>query len=369
MLSPIPSALPKRSGRPRPLARRSLILLVFLCTSALALPGLNVTLPLLALFISLGINYWFAYRHVAGAELSLAAPPLGRVGHAMVWTVTTPEDPAARGGWLLVGASRRNRVPLVASRPTSLPVVLDQRGVFTVAQLHLISTGPMFLPLHATKQVLRNLSSPLVVAPRLSPIEPVLAAVTTARVAGDGEVSRGGDIPGGPESVRPFERGDRISSVHWPATARTGTVHVKQLEKLGGSQTITVIVDHIDGSARGEAILAEATWLVHSLVGGGFRVDLATTCARVQVSSTTQADEVLAAVEPGEFHGATGLMGQPNNGTVRAIGGQWCVNGVVVCPAGSTPIPDHSGSNPPIGIVRTHATQGILSPGLAEVPL
>ena len=67
------------SSRVVPLARPSLILLVLLCTSALALPGLNVTLPLLALFISLGVNYAFAHRHVARAELSLAAPPLGRV--------------------------------------------------------------------------------------------------------------------------------------------------------------------------------------------------------------------------------------------------------------------------------------------------
>ncbi len=340
------------SSRVVPLARPSLILLVLLCTSALALPGLNVTLPLLALFISLGVNYAFAHRHVARAELSLAAPPLGRVGHVMVWTVTTPDDLAARGGWLLVGASRRNRVPLVPGRATSLPVVLDQRGVFTVAQLHLISTGPMFLPLHATRQVLRNLISPLVVAPPLTPIESVLASINTVRIAADGETSRGGDVPGGPELVRPFERGDRISSVHWPATARTGSVHVKQLEKLGGSQTITVIVDHIDGSARGEAILAEATWLVHALVVNGFRIDLATARTRVHVTSTTQADEVLAAVEPGQFGGVIGTTDQPNLGTVRVSNGWWCVSGVAVHPAGLAPVPAQAGGNPPVGVVH-----------------
>ena len=347
-----------------PLARPSLVLLLLLCTSALALPGLSVTLPLTALFIAIASNYVFAYRHVSAAEFSLATPPLGRVGSVMVWNITTGDDPNARGGWLLVGASRRTRVPLVPGRPAPLPIVLDQRGIFAVAQLHLISTGPLFLPLHATRRVLHSLVVPLLVAPRLAMIPSVREAVVTARRAADGEESRGGDVPGGPESVRAFERGDKISSVHWPATARTGSIHVKQLERLGGSHTVTVVVDHIDGSTRGETILSEATWLLHALVADGYRIDLATSRARTIVTSTTQADEVLASVTPGEFLGTTGTAAHPHLGTVRVVSGQWCVDGVAIHPAGMAPPiedPNELGvvkttGNPPVGVLMARET-------------
>jgi uncharacterized protein (DUF58 family) len=327
--------------------------LLLLCLSSVALPGLSVTLPLLALLVALAANYVFAYRHLSCATIALSVPPLGRVGEVMVWTTTTAHNERSFGGWLLVGASRRNRVPLVPGRPASLPVVLDQRGVFTVAQLHLISVGPLFLPLHATRQVLRPLSSPLVVAPQLHPIPNVHAAITTTHLSAEGEISRGGDVPGGPESLRPFERGDRISAVHWPATARTGVIHVKQLEQLGGSRTVTVVVDNIDGSKRGEAILSEATWLVHQLVAGGYRVDLATARSRVYVTSAIHADEVLSAVEPGVFVGDTGTRDNPWVGTVSVVNGHWIVNGVAVLPAGQAVSPVASDGNPPAAVVLT----------------
>jgi uncharacterized protein (DUF58 family) len=324
--------------RTKPLARPSLFLLLTLCAGAIVMPGLNVTLPLLALLVGLAVNYLFAYRYVKYAQIQLSTPPLGRTDEVMSWTVHTPEDPKSTGGWLLVGASLKNRVPLVAGRASNLPVVLDKRGVYNVAQLHLIGVGPLFLPLHATRKVTSPLVAPLIVAPKLCPITPLLEAVKNVRMLHDGEVSEGGDVPGGPKSIRPFERGDRMSTVHWPATARTGTIHVKELERLGGSNAVTVVVEHIDGSGRGEQILGEATWLIHQLVNSGVRVDLATPKIRTLITSAIRADEILASIEPGVFTGTTGLRDYPNLGTVRVVGAHWTVEGVPVWPAGLRPL-------------------------------
>jgi uncharacterized protein (DUF58 family) len=321
-----------------PLIRPSLVLLLLLCFGAVGLPGLNVTLPILALLSALVVNYLFAYRYVRGAQIQLATPPMGRVDEVMSWMINTPEDSSALGGWLLIGASLKNRVPLIPGRSSTLPVVLDQRGVYSVAQLHLIGVGPLFLPLHATRRVAVPLLTPLVIAPRLAAVPTLLEAVTNIRMLVDGEISQGGDVPGGPKSIRPFERGDRVSAVHWPATARTGTIHVKELERLGGSNAVTVVVEHIDGSVRGEQILAEATWLIHRLASAGVRVDLATPKIRTLITSVVRADEILAAVEPGVFGGTTGLRDNPNLGTVRVVGSHWTVEGQPVWPAGLLPL-------------------------------
>jgi uncharacterized protein (DUF58 family) len=315
------------------------MLLSMLLALSVLLPGIDVTLPLAAFCVALGANYLLAVRHLRHARFALSTPPLGRSDQAMNWTVTTELTDKSLGGWLLIGASRVHRVPLVPGRTSTLPVVLDKRGAYSVAQLQLISVGPLFLPLHAGATVHRDLASVLVVAPRLLACEPLLDAVTHARLAGEGEVSRGGTVPGGPESVRPFERGDRISTVHWPATARTGAVHVKQLEQLGGSTTITVVVDGVDGSERGERMLSEATWLVHQLISSGVRVDLATAHQRTLVQSISHADEILAAVEPGIFSGVTGTSSVAGAhslhlATVRVIDGWWFVEGQRIGPAG-----------------------------------
>jgi uncharacterized protein (DUF58 family) len=308
----------------------------------MALPGLNVTLPLLALVVSLAANFIVAVRHVDKADMTLATPPIGRAGEMMNWTITTPDTKIGMGGWLLVGASLKSRVPVVPGRNSTLPVILDQRGVYSVAQLNLISTGPLFLPLHAARKISRQLMMPLVVAPRLNEVPALLAAVSSVRSIAEGEMVDGGDIPGGPKSVRPFERGDRISAVHWPATARTGAIHVKELEQLGGTNAITVVVDQIDGSARGESMLSEATWLIHQLLAMDIRVDLATAMFRTVVSSSVQADELLAVVTEGTFEGSTGTPDQPQLGTVRVLGSSWTVEGVVICPAGSRLASEHS---------------------------
>jgi uncharacterized protein (DUF58 family) len=325
--------------RIRPVVRPSLVMLLFLFVAASVVPAIDVSLPISAFVFGVMINFAIAWRHVLGATFALAVPPIGRVGEPMNWSITTPDAPRAFGGWLLVGASISHRVPLVPQRVTTLPVLLDRRGVFGVAQLHLISVGPLFLPLHASRKVHRDLLAPLIVAPQLQPVEGLLEAVIAAQRLGEGESDSRGYVPGAPESIRPFERGDRLSAVDWRATARTGNVHVKQFERLGGSNTVTVIVEHIDGSSAGERMLSEATWLIHELIGHGVRVELATATLRIHVGSQAQADEVLAGVEPGICHSVP-VSGGPGpdslrvgHGLVRVLNGYWTVDSRPIVPA------------------------------------
>jgi uncharacterized protein (DUF58 family) len=305
-------------------------MLLVLFVAASAVPAIDVSLPVAAFVLGVVINFGVAWRHVVGATFALAVPPIGRVGEPMNWSITTPDTPRAIGGWLLVGASISHRVPLLPQRVTTLPVLLDRRGVFGVAQLHLISVGPLFLPLHASRKVHRDLLAPLVVAPQLQPVAGLLEAVVASQRLGEGDSDLRGYVPGAPESIRPFERGDRLSAVDWRATARTGNVHVKQFERLGGSNTVTVVVEHIDGSSAGERMLSEATWLIHELIQRGVRVELATATLRVHLGSVAHADELLASVEPGVCQSVLNADADSllvRSGLVRVLNGYWTVNG------------------------------------------
>jgi uncharacterized protein (DUF58 family) len=313
--------------RVRPVVRPSLVLLLLLFVLGTALPGISTVVPAAAFMLAVVVNFLLARRHVKVAAFQLATPPIGRSGDVMNWTVTTDGVAPDLGGWLLIGASRVQRVPVVPGRAATLPVVLDKRGVYSIAQLQLMSVGPLFLPLHAGASVRRDLATPLVIAPALIEVPELLAAVRSRR-AGEGDQPGGGDVPGGPESIRPFQLGDRMSAVHWGATARTGEVHVKELEQLGGAALVTLVVDHVDGSDTGERILAEATWLTHQLLAQGMAVHLLTPQVRVTVHSATHADEVLAGVAPGVVPvvPAGQRVLAKDVGDVRVIEGWWMVD-------------------------------------------
>jgi uncharacterized protein (DUF58 family) len=77
-------------------------------------------------------------------------------------------------------------------------------------------------------------------------------------------------------AVRPFVTGDALKLVHWPTTARSGELVVRELEEPKG--TITIVVDLGDGKRRQatEAVAGGAAWVVEALLDEGWTVRLVT---------------------------------------------------------------------------------------------
>jgi uncharacterized protein (DUF58 family) len=73
--------------------------------------------------------------------------------------------------------------------------------------------------------------------------------------------------------VRPYVPGDSIKKVHWPATARTGALAVRQYDAPAQPE-IVIVVDLTGPDA--EAIASRAAGLAGDILSGGVTVSLAT---------------------------------------------------------------------------------------------
>ena len=151
-------------------------------------------------------------------------------------------------------------------------VVPAHRGVVRAVFVEIHSAGP--LGLVAWRKRLRvTLDAPVDVAPKPmitryvppSGAQPVVRADPHTGARGH-ETTRG---------VRDYVDGDPIRLVHWPSTARTGSVMVRELE--GPEQPRLLLVVDLRG-APSEAELAAscAAGLAIAALGSGVRVDLAT---------------------------------------------------------------------------------------------
>lgn len=115
---------------------------------------------------------------------------------------------------------------VIAPGPCTLTLVPARRGVYEACRLEVASAAPFGL-LWWTRTVTVPLARPLFVAPRPGTPDPsVLAA---ARSQGE-DGRRFGTRVGEPRSVRPYQVGDLRHWVHWPATAHTRTLMVREME-------------------------------------------------------------------------------------------------------------------------------------------
>jgi uncharacterized protein (DUF58 family) len=125
-------------------------------------------------------------------------------------------DPA--GSWWRTASPAHGTVPHVAGR----------RGVFGTVRVQLRTSAP--LGVFVRSRTLRvELPHPITVAPRAETSPPVLRAVpddllATTRVA---HATAAGDTV---RAVRPYVPGDAARLVHWPSSARLGSLVVREHE-------------------------------------------------------------------------------------------------------------------------------------------
>ncbi len=307
--------------------------------------GLSVVAAVL--LVALILNFFAASWSVKGTRLSAILPPTGIVGERMNWAVVVGSP--SRGP-VFVGADAKQRVPAEVGETAIIPVVLDRRGVYGIARLRAVSPGPLSLPLHAAVFVDIDLASPICVAPRRLANELLLDAVARSSVAGDGDLDRRGRGQGDPHHLRAYQPGDPARLVHWPVSARSGGLVVREPERVGGVQRVTVIVDFLDGSRRGELMLSETAWLCEQLIENGLVVTLVTWNEGLRVSrlgSVRELDWALADADiwGGERWGTDDPPGpdyRPTDGVttfghvpaVRVVEGRWTMDAIPVAPAG-----------------------------------
>lgn len=137
------------------------------------------------------------------------------------------------------GDARSGSGPLfVNAGNTDAEAVLTRRGVYTALPVQVIDTGPFGL-LRVCRLVSLQLPAPLFVAPRAvpsGPLEHIAGSgnepTTRTRVVMSGDTVR---------SVRPYAVGDPAHLVHWPTSAHTGELMVRELEPPAERLAVVVV--------------------------------------------------------------------------------------------------------------------------------
>jgi uncharacterized protein (DUF58 family) len=149
-------------------------------------------------------------------------------------------------------------------------VAPTRRGVLTHLRVEFVTAAPLGLA-RWRRRVRVELASPVEIAPRPEPTRCPLVAGDTATASAISNLSSGGsDLTRG---VREYSDGDPIRSVHWPATARTGTVMVREYE--GPQRPSVVIVADLRGPDP-EGIASRAAGMAADALRAGANVELAT---------------------------------------------------------------------------------------------
>jgi uncharacterized protein (DUF58 family) len=210
-------------------------------------------------------------------------------GHARGLQVRVSMHPESRSEWSHADAPCAGQTPLTPAR----------RGVFTDLLVEVRSSSPLGL-VGWRRKFRVELVRPLEVAPRPAPMryEPSRGADHEAnarpRASATGpEVTRG---------VREYVDGDPIRLVHWPATARTGSVMVRELE--GPQRPRLLVVVDLRGPERDAEIAASrAAGLALAALGRGSLVDLGTVelggARNAGVDSALEVGRRLARAVPG----------------------------------------------------------------------
>jgi uncharacterized protein (DUF58 family) len=157
-------------------------------------------------------------------------------------------------------------------RPTRGPVTVvpARRGVLTHVSVELVTAAPLGLS-RWRRQVRVPLPTPVDVAPRREPTAcPIVVGDTFVPTEMTRASSTGTELTRG---IREYLDGDPIRTVHWPATARTGAVMVRELE--GPRRPVVVIVADLRGPDP-ELVASRAAAMADDALRRGARVELAT---------------------------------------------------------------------------------------------
>ena len=161
---------------------------------------------------------------------------------------------------------------LEARRPGRLELAPDHRGVLSAVTVRLSSAAPLGMLWWSTTRRL-ELPTPLVVAPAEAPHERrPLAAGDAEEAGGAAELTDAGVLRG----VREYRVGDSPRQVHWPSSAHTGTLMVRESE-TERDRPVKVVADLLGEVEATERLASEAMGTISSLLATRRPVILETT--------------------------------------------------------------------------------------------
>jgi uncharacterized protein (DUF58 family) len=186
---------------------------------------------------------------------------------------------------------------LTSTVPTPVDLMAPRRGIYRAQVFEARARGPLGL---ATARRRHRVPAPLAVGPAPVPHPMSLLPPPPESADDDGPRSPGEELVRG---VRSYRRGDARRAVHWRATARHGTLMVREYE-AGGTRTVRIVAAYATQGADAEAALGRASWAVTQCRRQGWQV-LLVTCEpalpppptpRLRRSKAPVADLVLDAV-------------------------------------------------------------------------
>lgn len=189
-------------------------------------------------FATLALGVLGPVAHLAGGRLEiLTSPSDGQAGGAVEMTVLSrrrlrvrPLDPAGAEQYVGPSVEQRSESPMVL-----LP---RHRGVYRSVRVEIASAAPFGLQWWGRKVTL-ELPSPLHVAPRQG--KPLPVAAGEEKAGEDARPDRAGTT-GEFRGVRPYVPGDQRRHVHWPASAHTGQMMVRDLQLPSGEPIHLAVV-------------------------------------------------------------------------------------------------------------------------------
>jgi len=157
----------------------------------------------------------------------------------------------------------------------------------------------------------------------LRPDQLVAGVSATQTRGGPTGVSLLGSGLGELEGIRPYEAGDRLGLLHWPAKARYGTWFVRHFGAEGSAAQSIVLDDRtgVHRRAEFEQLISAAMWVVAELLAEHEAVHLLTLAGRSYTfepndSGSANAKLVLAELQPTPMRPLTGLIAMSANAMV-----------------------------------------------------
>jgi uncharacterized protein (DUF58 family) len=193
---------------PPPATDRQILVLVW--TGMIAALVIGIAWPLVAIR-RVGVLVESPRDATAGDLVPIVVTVTGRIGPCEVRALDPSSD------WHRATGGAEGTIAHLA----------DRRGVFRMVRIEVRTTAPLgVLAAHRVFEV--ALAQPVEVAPRPLAVDWLPAAAPLDSGTDDLSLAAlGGDLV---RAVRPYAPGDPAHLVHWPSTARTGTLVVREME-------------------------------------------------------------------------------------------------------------------------------------------
>jgi uncharacterized protein (DUF58 family) len=245
---------------------------------------LGVIIPIVSLS-RIAVEAWASPDAMVGARHDVHVRLHGRVGRVEVRVVDPP------GEWWRTATPANGLIPRVAAR----------RGVFHTIRVELRSSAPLGVFVRS-RFVRVSLPVPLHVGPR-----PTLAAARLWPRPDDAALSNASSTVHGAgdtvRAVRPYVPGDAARLVHWPTSARRGSLVVREHEPPP-AVGVALVVDLSGPAENAETAASRAAGIGKATLAAGGAVWCCTYEAdgpvSAPVANARDLGRRLARAEPGE---------------------------------------------------------------------